>query len=68
MTSDLDGLASIGIDDGGYASLRLADITNEKRRCPWDKLEFVGQMDQLQQVTVDRLGENRLNYCLAKVN
>jgi hypothetical protein len=67
MTSDLDSLASIGIDDGRYASLGLADITDEKGRRPWDKLEFIGQMGQLQQVTVDRLGENCLNCCLAKI-
>jgi hypothetical protein len=66
MASDLDSLADIGIDDGGDASLGLADITSEKRSCLRDKLKLVGQTDKLRQVTINRLGENGLGYCLVK--
>jgi hypothetical protein len=66
MTSGLDGLARIGIDDRGDASLGFADLTSEKGCCPRDNLKFVGYMDEFRQVTVNRLEGDCWDYCLVK--
>jgi hypothetical protein len=63
-TCNLDGLASIGVEDGRDAGFGLADITCLERTSTGDSLELVREVDEAQEITVNGFGEDCLDDSL----
>ena len=63
-TCNLDGLASIGIEDGRDAGLGLANITCLERTSTGDSFELVREVDKAQEIAVNGLGEDCLDDSL----
>jgi hypothetical protein len=63
-TCNLDGLASIGVEDGRDAGFGLANITCLKRTSTGNSFELVREVNEAQEITVNGLGEDCLDDSL----
>ena len=64
VADHLDSLASVSINDGGDLSLCCDDVTNVKGGGAVNHTETIREVDQVEEVTVNRLREDRFHDSL----
>jgi hypothetical protein len=64
VTDNLDGLPGVGVDNGSYLRLSFDDVADVEGGGTVEHAETVGKVNQVEEVAIDRLGENRFHNSL----
>ena len=64
VSDDLESLAKIGTDDGSNLRFSRDNVANMEGGGTVERAETVQKVDQIEEVTVDRLGENSFHDSL----
>jgi hypothetical protein len=67
VADDLDSLTGVGIDNRSDLRLSLDDVFHVQGRGTIEHAETIRKVDQVEEVAINRLGENRLHDSLGSL-